>query len=335
MFPHRLERCALEEYMDAVSWRRGRLPLVLLAVASIAVGACTSNSGGTSSEAPAASEPPASEPAASAPASEAPASEAPASPIAGGLLDKVLKADKIVMSTDPAYPPQSELNADGELVGFDIDVGKEIAKRLGVEISFETPSWDAITAGSWNGRWDFSVGSMTITTDREKVVAFSDPYYYTPAQTAVPTDSTLTSVADLAGKKVCVGSSTTYLQWLDGTLDFGTKTPDAAPANVEIVSLPTDRDCANAWRDGRKDFDAWISSSTTVQDAIDDGIAIKTLGEPVFAEPLAVAFDKSGPDPSDMVTRVNEILEEMRADGTLKALSEEWLGGDLTNPAGS
>jgi polar amino acid transport system substrate-binding protein len=122
---------------------------------------------------------------------------------------------------------------------------------------------------------------------------------------------------------------------MEGTLDFGTKTPDPAPAGIEVTTLPTDRDCANAWRDGRRDFDAWISSSTTVDDAIADGIAIKKLGDPVFAEPLAVAFDKSGPDPSDMVTRVNAILEEMRADGTLKRLSEQWLGGDLTNPAGS
>ena len=316
--------------MDGIARRHARLPLVLLALTAIVFAACTSGGGGTQApatnppaSAPVASEPPASEPAPS-----------EAAPIEGGLLDKVLDAGRIVMSTDPAYPPQSELNADGEMVGFDIDVGTEIANRLGVEIAFETPSWDAITAGNWNGRWDFSVGSMTITTDREKVIAFSDPYYYTPAQIAVLSDSTLTSVADLADKKVCAGSSTTYLQWLEGTLDFGTKTPDPAPANIEVVALPTDRDCANAWRDGRRDFDAWISSSTTVQDAIDDGIAIKPLGEPVFAEPLAVAFDKSGPDPSDMVTRVNAILEEMRADGTLTGFSEEWLGSDLTNPAG-
>jgi polar amino acid transport system substrate-binding protein len=321
--------------MDGSLWRRGRLPLVLLTFSALAVAACTG--GGSSPSAAAPSEPAASQPMASEPAPSEPAAsgDTEASPIPGGLLEKVLNAGTIVMSTDPAYPPQSELSADGTMVGFDIDVGTEIAKRLGVEIAFETPSWDAITAGSWNGRWDFSVGSMTITTDREKVIAFTEPYYYTPAQFAVLADSTIASIDELAGKTVCAASSTTYLQWLEGTLDFGTKTPDPAPAGIQLVSLPTDRDCANAWRDGRRDFDAWISSSTTVQDAIDDGIAIKKLGDPVFAEPLAVAFDKSGPDPSDMVTRVNAILEEMRADGTLKALSEEWLGGDLTNPAGS
>jgi polar amino acid transport system substrate-binding protein len=315
--------------MDGFTWRRGRLPLVLLALAAITFAACTSG-GGTSPSAPAASEPPASEPAASQPAASAPASEAP--PIEGGLLDKVMTAGTIVMSTDPEYPPQSSLAADGSYEGFDIDVGTEIAERLGVEITFETPSWDAITAGSWNGRWDFSVGSMTITTDREKVVAFTEPYYFTPAQMAVKSDSTITSVEELAGKKVCVGSATTYQQWIEGTLDFGSKTPDPAPEGIEVVSLQTDRNCAESWQAGRSDFDGWLSSSTTVQGAIDEGLPVKAIGEPVFGEPLAVAFDLSGPDPSDMVTRVDAILVEMREDGTLKSLSEEWFGIDLTTP---
>ena len=323
--------------MDAVSWRRGRLPLVLLAVAAIAVGACTSSGGGTSSEAPAESVPPASEPAASAPASEAPASEAPASPIPGGLLDKVLSAGKIIMSTDPQYPPQSELAPDSEYgyEGFDIDVGAEIAKRLGVEIGFETPSWDVLTAGSWSGRWDFSVGSMTITTDRQKVLDFTDPYYFTPAQMAARTDTGITTLDGLAGKVICVGLGTTYQQWLDGTLDFGTESPQTAPpAGATATTESTDRLCAEAWQAGRKDADGWLSSSTTVQDAIDDGLPVVVVGDPVFYEPLAVAFDKSGPDASDMVTRVNAILADMRADGTLKAMSEKWFGKDLTEKLG-
>jgi polar amino acid transport system substrate-binding protein len=316
--------------MNPFVGRRGRLPLVLLALTALAVAACTgagaSPTASVSSPTAATSE---------APESVAPESMAPesAAPIAGGLLEKVLNDGIITMSTDPEYPPQSSLKADGTYEGFDIDVGTEIAERLGVEIKYETPGWDAITAGNWNGRWDFSVGSMTITTDREKVIAFTEPYYYTPAQMAVPTDSTITSVAELAGKRVCVGSSTTYQQWIDGTLDFGTKTPDAAPAGIEIVALPTDRNCAESWEAGRSDFEAWLTSSTTVQGAVDEGLSVKAIGDPVFAEPLAVAFDRSGPDPSDMVTRVNAILEEMRADGTLKTLSEKWFDIDLTVPA--
>jgi polar amino acid transport system substrate-binding protein len=251
------------------------------------------------------------------------------------LLAKVKAADKIVMSTDPEYPPQSSLADDGSYEGFDIDVGTEIAKRLGVEIAFETPSWEAITAGSWSGRWDFSVGSMTITTDREKVIAFTSPYYYTPAQMAVLPDSGITSLDGLAGKVICVGEGTTYLQWLDGTLDFGTATPQTKPpAGATATTLKSDRNCAESWQAGRRDFDGWLSSVTTVQGAIDAGLPVMKLGDPVFSEPLAVAFDKGGPSPTTMVTEVNKVLDAMRSDGTLKSLSETWFGEDLTAKVG-
>jgi polar amino acid transport system substrate-binding protein len=251
------------------------------------------------------------------------------------LLGKVKSAGKIVMSTDPEYPPQSALAADGGYEGFDIDVGTEIAKRLGVDIEFETPSWDAITAGSWSGRWDFSVGSMTITSPRQEVIAFSNPYYYTPAQMAVLPDSGITSLDGLAGKVICVGSATTYQDWIEGTLDFGTESPQTkAPEGSTATTLTSDRNCAEAWQSGRRDFDGWLSSSTTVQGAIDEGMSVAKVGDPVFNEPLAVAFDKTGADPASMVTEVNKILDEMRSDGTLKTLSEKWFGEDLTTKVG-
>jgi polar amino acid transport system substrate-binding protein len=251
------------------------------------------------------------------------------------LLAKVKTAGKIVMSTDPEYPPQSAITAAGTYEGFDIDVGTEIARRLGVDIAFETPSWEALTAGSWSGRWDFSVGSMTITTDRQKVLAFTNPYYFTPAQMAVLPDSGITTLDGLAGKVVCVGQGTTYLQWLDGTLDFGTESPQTKPpAGATATTLPSDRNCAESWQAGRRDFDGWLSSATTVQGAIDEGLPVIAVGDPVFNEPLAVAFDKGGADPTSMVAEVNKILDAMRSDGTLKSLSEEWFGEDLTTKIG-
>jgi polar amino acid transport system substrate-binding protein len=305
---------------------RGRLSL--LGATAVLVAAC---GGGGATTAPSAATP--SEAAPSVAESMAPESTAPesAAPIEGGLLDKVLKAGKIVMSTDPQYPPQSSLKSDGTYEGFDIEVGTEIAKRLGVEIAFETPSWDALTAGGWSGRWDFSVGSMTITSKRQQVLDFSDPYYYTPAQMAASTASGITTLDGLAGKTICVGAATTYLDWLNGELDFGTESPQTTPPEgAKATTLDTDRFCAETWKAGRTDFEGWLSSSTTVQAAIDDGLPLVAVGDPVFYEPLAVAFDKAGPDTSDMITRVNEILAAMRDDGTLKAMSEKWFGLDLT-----
>ena len=83
---------------------------------------------------------------------------------AGDLLGTVQDRGMLRISTDADYEPQSFREPDGSWVGFDIDVGTEIAERLGVEAEFQHQDWDIITAGSWSERWDISVGSMTITT---------------------------------------------------------------------------------------------------------------------------------------------------------------------------
>jgi polar amino acid transport system substrate-binding protein len=310
---------------------RGRT--VLLLAAAVLISACSS-AGASPSAAP-------SSEAASAPApasaSAAAATPAPATPITGGLLDVVTKAGKIRVSTDPQYPPQSAIKPDGTFEGFDIDVATEIATRMGLQIEFTTPSWDTITAGGWGGRWDMSVGSMTITSSRQKVVDFSPPYYWTPAQMAASTASDITTLDGLAGKTVCVGEATTYLEWLNGTLTFGTEfvSPQAKPP-FEIIptTQSTDRLCAEAWKAGRKEFQGWLSSSTTVEQAIKDGLPLIKVGDPVFYEPLAVAVDKSGPDPADFIAKVDDIVTGMHSDGTLTKFSQKWFGADLTQKLG-
>ena len=103
------------------------------------------------------------------------------------LLGSVCKAGKIRISTDPNYPPFSSLNATtNEYEGFDTDVAKLVAEKLGVTISWETPSWDALTAGNWGGRWDVSVGSMAQTVERAKVIDFTEPIRMPFLRTGVP-----------------------------------------------------------------------------------------------------------------------------------------------------
>ena len=121
------------------------------------------------------------------------------------LLAEVCEEGTLTVSTDPAYPPQSSLNEQtGEYEGFDIDVATEIAKRLGVDVAWEAPTWDVITAGSWNGRWDTTVGSMTPTNERQEVLYFTEPYNYTPAVVVVAADNDEVSdlSTDLDGKKI-------------------------------------------------------------------------------------------------------------------------------------
>ena len=188
-----------------------------------------------------------------------------------------------------------------------------------------------ITAGSWRDLWDMSVGSMTITSARQAILDFTQPYYFTPAQFAAHADLGYARVDDLAGRTVCMGAATTYLDWMGGTLDFGSESPTTAPPEGAVaVTRPTDRDCAQEWGAGRRDFEGWLTSSVTIQDAIADGLPIVPIGSPVFYEPLAVAFDGGVEDNDSLVSAVDAIIGDMHADGTLARLSQEWYGQDLT-----
>lgn len=255
---------------------------------------------------------------------------------ADDLLAEICERGEITVSTDAAYPPQSSLDPKtNEYEGFDIDVATEIANRLGVDIAWETPSWDVITAGSWNDRWQMSVGSMTPTNDRQEVLNFTQPYYYTPAVVAVHTDNDSISdlSTDLDGATIGVCSGCTYEQFLDKSLVIDGFTFDFVIDDAEIVGYDTDTTAMQdlAVGDGER-LDAAITSLTVAQGFEKAGNPTKIVGDPIFYEPLAVAIDKSSElDPANLVEAVDAIVGEMHDDGTLSSLSEEWYdGADLT-----
>ena len=253
------------------------------------------------------------------------------------LLDDVMAAGKLRVSTDPNYRPQSFLNDKGELDGFDVDVAKEVAKRLGVQVEFVTPDWDLITAGNWGGRWDVSIGSMTITEDRQAILWFTTPYYYTPASFVVHKDNTtITKPEDLTGKTVGLGTATTYEAYLNGDLKIVGETPIyPAPAGVKVKPYTTDSEAVQdlALGDGVR-LDAVMSAQPTLQEAINGGQPLKFVGTPAFYEPLAFALDKSRGPSDKMVQKMNEILAAMHADGTLTKLSMKWYGIDISKKVG-
>ncbi len=253
------------------------------------------------------------------------------------LLAEIMSRGSVRISTDPNYAPQSFLDESGNFRGFDVDVAKEIAARLGVEVEFVTPDWDLITAGNWGDQWDMSVGSMTVTTARQKILDFaSPPYYYTPAQFAAVDGSGVETLEDLNGQAICVGASTTYESWLMGDME-GLGLPaasfyvDAPPADTSIIPLTVDNDCAQQIQAGRHEFAAFLTSNTVVEAAIAEGVPVHKVGTPVFSENLAVSFDKSASkDIARLVQKVSEIIAAMHEDGTLSSLSLEWFGEDLT-----
>jgi polar amino acid transport system substrate-binding protein len=222
---------------------------------------------------------------------------------AGDLLETVQENGVLRISTDANYEPQSFREPDGSWVGFDIDVGTEIATRLGVEPEFQHQDWDIITAGSWSERWDISVGSMTITSGRKDLFSFTQPYYFTPAYLAASTRSGVTSLDQL---------------------------PFELPEGVEAITRPTDANCIEDIQAGRPEFDLLMTSGTVIDSAVEEGQPIVKIGDPVFLENLSVAIDKAGPAHAALLFEIDRIIGEMHEDGTLTALSEEWFGADLT-----
>jgi len=266
------------------------------------------------------------------------------------LLADILNRGVLRISTDPAYPPQSELVADAappadtkcsgdekpanQFTGFDIDTAAEIAKRLGVEVCFVTPDWTLITAGGWAGRWDLSIGSMTITPERMEKLYFTQPYYTTPAAFFVHQDNTtFTQPSDLSGKKVGGCSGCTYESYIDGTLSIPGETIDFVVTDAEFAGYDTDVPALEdlALGDGVR-LDAVLTALPTGQGYIADGGPLKQLGEPVYFEYLAGAIDKaSAIDTQSFQDAVNKAIQEMHADGTLKTLSEQYYGTDLAS----
>lgn len=247
-----------------------------------------------------------------------------------------IQADGVIrIATDQKYKPQSWYDTKtGEWKGFDVEVAQEVAKRLGVTAEIAHQEWDLVTAGSWNDRWDMNVGSMTVTVERDTLFSFTPAYYYTPASIAVNTENT--SIQDLStdldGKKICVGSSTTYEAYLEQQLNIPGYSFDYVIDDPQIITYATDTDSLDnlALGDGAR-CDAAMTATPTIDQYISDGGSVKVVGDPLYGEPLAIAFDKSSPiDNTSLIDAVSAIIQEMHDDGTLSALSMKWYGEDIT-----
>ncbi len=250
---------------------------------------------------------------------------------AGEALDRVMAAGSLKVATDANWAPQSFINDDNKMDGFDVDVAREVAKRLGVEVEFVTPSWDIITAGRWNGRWDLSIGSMTPTKSRAKVLSFPAVYYYTPASVAVHKDSPYKTLAELNGAKIGASTASTFELYLQHDL-----TIDAEGVPAFEYQLTTDQ--RKSYKDGTAAMDdlrlgdgvrinAMVGSLPAIQAGIKSNYPLRVLGDPVFYEPLALAIDKGDTEFND---KLAGIVGDMKSDGTLTALSIKWYGIDYT-----
>ncbi len=286
---------------------------------------------------------------AAAPAAPATMPAEQAAPATADLLADITARGVLRVSTDPAYPPQSELVADAkkadnskcggeehtvnEFSGFDIDVAAEIAKRMGVELCFVTPAWELIVGGKWSGRWDLSIGSVTITPERMQALYFAQPYYTTPAAFFIQADNTtFTKPEDLSGKTIGACSGCTYETYLEGALEIPGETINLVVKDATVNGVETDINALEDLVNGR--VDAVLTALPTGQGFMNDGKPIKQLGDAVFFEYLAPAIDRdSALDPTSFRNKVTELIQAMFEDGTLKTLSEKYYGTDLVSGA--
>ncbi len=233
-----------------------------------------------------------------------------------GLAQKIVDAGTVIVANDANYAPQSSVDqATGELVGFDVDVALRMGEILGLKVEFKNPAWETIPAGLNQGKYDVSIGSMTVTPERQKALDFTEPYYFTSGQVFVKEGGTqITGVGDLAGKTVGVGAATTYYDFLkkDG--------------GAIVKTYTTDADAFPDLRNGNLDF--VMTAGPTGQQAISQGQPFEFSGAPLYYEDLAFAIKKGE---GDWLALLNYAVQQMHTDGSLTAMSEKWYNGlDLT-----
>ena len=252
-----------------------------------------------------------------------------ATAFAGQTLDRVTEKGQMTGVLMESYPPFSFLNEQNQLDGFDVDVAKVVAQRLGVKLKLETPSWDVIAAGRWSGRYDICVCSMTPSEARAQVFDFPVEYYQSPAVIVVNAkDTAIASGKDLSGKKVGVISASTYEAYLNkdlviegAPLKYPFDNVQVAPYDNETVAFQ-DLALGSGVR-----LDAMVTNLITARERIAQDPRFKIAGNTLYAEPNVVAIEKGDPQWS---ARVTEVIDQLKADGTLSKISQKWIGADIS-----
>jgi polar amino acid transport system substrate-binding protein len=229
---------------------------------------------------------------------------------------------KVVIGTEGAYPPFNNLEADGTLTGFDIDIAKALCEEMKAECTFVTQDWDGIIPALQAGKFDAIIASMSITPERMEKVDFTNKYYNTPPAVAVPKDSDITEATDaaLAGKMLGAQSSTTHSNYAEAKLP-----------SAELKLYPTTDEYKLDIDSGRIDaviddvvvLDEWVKS--------DAGACCKILGtlkpDPEINGAGAGIAIRKGED--DLKDAFNKAIVAIRENGTYKEINDKYFDFDV------
>jgi len=221
----------------------------------------------------------------------------------------------LTVATEGTYKPFSYHDETGELVGYDVEVSKAVAEKLGLEVDFQETEWAAIFAGLESNRFDVIGNQVSINEEREEKYSLSDPYSVSPGALVVASDNTdITGFDSLEGKKAAQSATS---NWYELAAGYGADIEEVEGWN-ESVSLLTS---------GRIDFT--LNDRLTVLDylATEGDDAIKIVAETDDPSLSAYAVTK---DNSALTDAINEALAELSADGTLAEIGEKYFGEDVS-----
>lgn len=233
-------------------------------------------------------------------------------------LEYVKEKGNLVIGLDPAFPPMGFMDEDQEIVGFDIDLAKEVCERMEIEPEFTPIDWDTKeqelnTKGIdciWNG--------LSRSPEREKELLLSDTYMLNTQVAVVLADSDAKTLADLAGKTVAVQTASTAEEAIAADQEFAD--------SIEVLSI---KDNVQAMLElGTSSADAVVMDKVVAMYYMEkEAGKYKVLEESLADEEYAIAFRKEDQALCDEVVKT---LKEMKEDGTLAKISEKWFGEDIT-----
>ena len=271
--------------------RRSFLAAAGLTAAALALTACGGSASSTASST----------------ASSAASSEAASTSAAAELT--TVEAGKLTMATNATFPPYEMTTDAGTIEGIDVDTAQAIAEKLGLELQIDDMDFDAALLSVQQGKADIAMAGITVTDERMAVMSFSDSYATGIQSVIVPEGSDITSVDDLAGKKIGTQRGTTgYLYCSD---DFG---EDA------VVAYDNGLTAVQALNNGQ--VDAVVIDNEPAKAYVESNPGLKILDTSYAEEDYAIGMNKSN---TALLEAVNAALEELKADGTLQSIVDKYI----------
>ena len=245
------------------------------------------------------------------------AASASASTAAANKLEAIQSNGKLVIALEGAWQPWSFHDESDTLVGYDVEVSRAIAEKLGVEPEYVESDWDSLFAGLDAGRYDLVCNGVEVTEERAKTYNFTTPYGYIHTALAVRKDNEdIKSFEDLAGKTTANSLASTYMELAES---YGA-TVQGIDTLEETIQLLTS---------GR--IDATLNANVSFYDYLNvhPDADFKLVAQTEDASHVAIPIVKS--EDSSFLDALNSAIDELRADGTLKELGEKYFGQDISS----